>query len=100
MGFAHGSTRSPIGQERLSELTPDMERLAQEIAAAEEVQSELMQQMKQNKAMATVGRFGEDLRVTSITKALSGCFTNSILWYTVTSITKGVLRVLLYGSFM
>ena len=27
------------------------------------------------------GRFGEDLRVTSITKALRACFTNSILWY-------------------
>ena len=36
-----------------------MERLAQEIAAAEEVQSELMQQLKQNKAVA--GGTREDL---------------------------------------
>ena len=37
-------------QERLQELMPDMERLQQEIQAAEEVQNELMQQLKQNKA--------------------------------------------------
>jgi len=60
-GFAHGLTPSPTGQERLSELTPDMERLIQEIGAAEEVQSELMQQLKQNKAVAGAGKIWEDL---------------------------------------
>ena len=38
-------------QERLSELTPDVDRLSQEITAAEEVQRELVQQLKQNKAI-------------------------------------------------
>jgi hypothetical protein len=39
-----------------------MERLIQEIGAAEEVQSELMQQLKQNKAVAGAqGKIWEDL---------------------------------------
>ncbi|CAL1169512.1 unnamed protein product [Cladocopium goreaui] len=54
-------SKSDCIKERLSELTPDMERLIQEIGAAEEVQSELMQQLKQNKAVAGAGKIWEDL---------------------------------------
>eukprot|EP00435_Cladocopium_sp_Y103_P024133 s1601_g5.t3 len=55
-------SKSDVIKERLSELTPDMERLAQEIAAAEEVQSELMQQLKQNKEHIESLRRQRDVR--------------------------------------
>lgn len=42
-------SKSDAMKERLSELTPDVDRLSQEITAAEEVQRELVQQLKQNK---------------------------------------------------
>ena len=42
--------RLPIDQARLTDLSPELERLASEIETAEEVQRELMQQLKQNKA--------------------------------------------------
>lgn len=42
-------SKSDAMKERLSELTPDVDRLSQEISAAEEVQRELVQQLKQNK---------------------------------------------------